>query len=284
MLLDCVMPRVHRALPSRLCLFALIACGAGCGGTPDDEPVPAKRVVLRTAITADAAASSQFTTNFGWKVTLDQAAVAVGAVYYFNGTPAFTMRERSPTLLQRFGALFEGTAHAHPGHYQAGDALGQMLTASSYDLESRAPGQLADGEGVTGTFRSARFVYASSTTGPAAAVLGTHVAVARGVAEKADGTTPAPIHFSVFADYNDVAAQTTSGQVDGCTFTETEVTGDGTVTIVVSPNVWFNVVDFTDVAPGTAEAPTPIALGTRAGVGFVNGLTQLDAYNFNFTP
>ena len=280
------MSRVIRTPIARLSTLLLLASVTACGddGAAADEPTPAKRVVLRTAITADAAAKTKFTTNFGWKVTLDKAAVAVGAVYYFNGTPAFTMRDRAPTLWQRFGDWFEGTAHAHPGHYQPGDALGQMLTASSYDLESTAPGQLADGDGVTGTFRSARFVFASTTTGPAAALLGTHVAYARGVAEKADGTSPGPIHFEVTADFADVAAQTASGQIDGCTFTEAKVTADGTVTIVLSPNVWFNVVDFTEIAPGTVAAPTPIALTTKAGIGFVNGLTQLDAYTFDFTP
>lgn len=267
---------------STVVLFATLAACADGAATGD--PASAERVVLRTAITADAAARTQFTTNFGWRVTLDRAAVAVGAVYFFNGPPAFTMRDRAPSPWQRFGELFEGTAHAHPGHYQPGDALGQMLAPSSFDLMSGATTALADGEGVTGTYRSARFVFASTTSGPAAAILGTRVAYARGVAEKADATTPAPIHFEVSADFADVAARASSGQVDGCTFAEADVAADGTVTIVVSPNVWFNVVDFTDVAPGTAAAPTPIALTTKAGAGFVSGLTQLDAYRFNYTP
>ena len=128
----------------------VLSTATGCDSPAADDDAtaePAKRVVLHTTVATDPASKAQFTTNFGWKVTLDKAAVAIGAVYYFNGPPAFASLETKPSLWQRAASLFEGTAYAHPGHYQAGDALGQMLTASSYDLLSAAAAPLADGEG-----------------------------------------------------------------------------------------------------------------------------------------
>lgn len=269
-------------------LGVLIACAAlGCGDDAagnGSELEPAKRVVLRTTVSTDPASLTQFTTNFGWNVSLERAAVGIGALYYFNGPPAFARLERKPSMWQRASALFEGTAYAHPGHYQAGDALGQMLTASSYDLMSPVAAPLADGEGVTGQFRSARFVFASLVTGPAAEALGTHVAYARGTAEKADGSSVAPIHFEIAADFADVAKQAAKGEIDGCSFSEVQVKADGTVHLVIRPAVWFNLVDFSDVAPGTADAPTVLSLAAKSGIGFVNGLTQLDAYTFTYSP
>ena len=259
----------------------MILGGLGCGDSTTASTA-GTRVVLRTAITADPTARTRFTTNFGWKVTLERAALGVGALYYFNGTPAFT--QIRPSLLQQVGRFFEGTAHAHPGHYQPGDALGQMLTPSSFDLLAGERGTLPDGDGVSGTFRSARFVFAQTATGPAAGELGGHVAYARGVAEKADGTTPTPIHFELSADYADVAKQAVSGQVDGCVFAEADVSTDGTVTLMVSPSVWLNVVDFSAVAPGSSDSPTSVAVTEKAGIGFVSGLTQLDAYAFSYAP
>ena len=65
---------------------------------------------------------------------------------------------------------------------------------------------------------------------------------------------------------------------------EHEVDADGTVTTTVKPHVWFNLVDFSDVAPGTAEQPTEIARGQTAQIAFALGVVQLSAYHFAYQP
>jgi hypothetical protein len=146
------------------------------------------------------------------------------------------------------------------------------LFAGSTDLPA--------GDGITGVFRSGRFSFAAPSGGPAAGALGGNVAVAEGVAEK-DGTT---VHFRVAADLATLSTRAPEGRIDGCVFEEVDVQGDGTVEVEVRPSVWFNLVDFAGVAPGTAEAPTTLQAGESAHLGFLVGLSQLSAYRFRFVP
>lgn len=283
--------RGGRLALAALTSLAALAAPAGCDSGTSDTTA-GERIVLHTTVQTDAAFTPTFETNFGWNVTLTKAAVAIGALYFFSGPPAFTRlerpaaRPRPPGFIDRLDRLLGvREAWAHPGHYQAGDAMGQMLSPSSYDLLAGAPAPLGDGDGVTGAFRSGRFVYASGApAGPAAAALGGHAAFAEGHASKADGSTPAPIYFRVYADFAAVAAEAADGEVDGCAFDAADVTATGTVTLNVSPNVWFNLVDFSAVAPGSPAAPTLLAPADKAYVGFVTGLAQLNAYHFRYSP
>src|SRR6185436_4623781 len=145
--------------------------------------------------------------------------VSSGAFYYFDGAPPLVL---APTRSdERWAARFLGLAlaHAHPGHYQAGSALGQMLESSSADLFA-GTATYPDGEGVSGTYRSARFTLAAPPVGPAANALDEHVAIAEGEAQK-DGELPH--FFRAFADLTDVEEHATGGAVDGCEFTAVDV-------------------------------------------------------------
>jgi len=137
---------------------------------------------------------------------------------------------------------------------------------------------LPDGNGITGLYRSARLTLAAPTSEPARTQLGGQVAVVEGVARKGEQT----VYFRLSASFADVARSVTQGQVDGCAFNEAEVEEDGTVTVTVKPHVWFNLVDFTGVAPGTTNAPTEIAVGETPQIAFVLGLVQLSAYHFSY--
>jgi hypothetical protein len=75
----------------------------------------------------------------------------------------------------------------------------------------------------------------------------------------------------------------TNGEVDGCAFEEADVQGDGMVTLTVKPSIWFELVDFSAVAPGTQQEPTEVEHGSKAQVGFALGLVQLTAYRFSFS-
>jgi hypothetical protein len=228
-------------------------------------------------------AGSEFISAEGWRVKLDKAAVAVGALYYFDGEPAVVRRDAPERgALERFAMLFEGVAHAHPGHYQAGAALGQMLEPASVDLFSM-PARLAQGNGVTGSFRSARFMFAQKAVGAAARELGGNVALVEGTATKVGDATGTEIHFRMTADFADITANVTGGEVDGCEFAPADVQTDGTVTLTLKPSVWFDLVDFAGVPPGTSEAPTDVPKSDVAQIGFALGLVQLTAYRFAFS-
>lgn len=267
------------ALAFAASLGVLPALVGACSSDASDTTT-GKRVKLATHVETD---TLDFTTGTGWHVVLDHAAVGVGALYYFDGEPAFVMNTPRGDNKSRWAAIFGlSPAFAHPGHYQAGNALGQMLESSSVDLTT-LPTDLGVGTGITGTFRSARFVFAETPVGPAAAELGKHAAVAEGTASMdADGGTT-EIHFHVVAEFADIAKSAANGQVDGCTFDETNVEDDGTVTLELSPSVWFNLVDFTGVAPGTADAPTELSAGTTPHTAFALGLAQLSAYHFSYS-
>jgi hypothetical protein len=253
--------------------LALVACASGAKDT-----TTGKRVVLATRVAGNAALAEEFTTGTKWTVKLGSARLAIGGLYYFDGKPAFALNERRPTPLQRLQSFFIGTAYAHPQHYVAGNALGEMVEPSSVDLFRAA--ELADGDGVTGIYRSGRIVLPAKVTGPAAKDLAGHIASASGVATKNDKT----VYFTISADLADIQQTSPKAEIDGSVFEEVEVTGDGTVTLTVTPSIWFNLVDFTNVESGTEDAPTDIVLGDTAHKGFSLGVAQLTAYHFEYIP
>ena len=60
--------------------------------------------------------------------------ISTGALYYYDGEPAFTAVRTTP--LERLWAIISpiSTAYAHPGHYVSGNAMGQVLEPFSVDL------------------------------------------------------------------------------------------------------------------------------------------------------
>jgi hypothetical protein len=261
---------------SRQVVALAVALGIGACGS---EGTTGKMVVLHTRVVTDLPADHTVTTSMGWVVTLTKAVLGTGAMYYYDGEPAFTQAPRR-SRLQRFAAALSpiGTAWAHPGHYIEGSPKGQMLEDFSVDLMA-GPAALPDGAGISGLIRSATFSFAAHAAGPAVAALGGHVVTTWGSASK-DGKT---VNFILTADLADVSRTARDGKVTGCTFQEIAVDADGTVTITIRPRVWFSLVDFAEVAPGTPEAPTVIGTDTTAHIGFALGLGQLSAYQFEYT-
>lgn len=254
--------------------FTLPSCGEGTGG---------RRVTLQTQVAAELPADNSFTTGLGWMVTLEKAVISTGPFYYYDGKPAFTTASLTPPrnrLRRWLGALSPiGAAHAHPGHYGAGNMKGEMTTAFSLDLLA-GPTSLPAGEGTTGLVRSGTFSYAAPTAGPAVDSLQNHAVLTQGRATK-DGAT---VYFVLAADVSEVATKAKDAHVSGCAFAETTIDGDGVVTATITPRVWFNLVDFARIARGTADAPTIVEATAVPRIGFVLGLAQSSAYHFAFSP
>jgi hypothetical protein len=221
---------------------SFVACGAN-----EASGTTGKRVTLKTI--AHGEGTAPFVTALGWTVTLKTARVNVASLYYFDGEPIFSM-------------LLPKRAFAHPGHYVAGEALGEMLTPSAVDLLAPATA-LPNGTGVSGSIRSARFTFGQGADGHAVYVEG----------EAHDATTTIP--FRAVADLADVLDSYDEPKVEGCTFTAADVRADGTVTVAIAPSIWFDQVDFTEVK-------SDLASSTIAFNGFTRGLRKGTAYLFSY--
>ncbi|WP_437630839.1 hypothetical protein [Sorangium sp. So ce854] len=257
-----------------------VGCGAGDGGATGG-----KRLTLGTQVAADAASVEPFTTALGWTVALSSARLSVGALHYFEGAPltaqrAAPGRRGAPSPLERLARWAVPEAHAHPGHYQAGEARGQMTEPTSVDL-LRGATALADADAVSGVARSARFTFGAPPSGPFAAALDGHVVAVEGRADKGDLSRVFRAR-ALAADV--VAAATGEPSVEGCAFDETFLDGTGVVTLVVKPSVWLDQVDFEEVAAGEDGAPVDLEPESQAHRGFTRGLKKGTAYAFSFAP
>jgi hypothetical protein len=250
-------------------------------------------IELRTRLEVGEDLTQPKTNSLGWSVSLSQAYLSVGALYYYAGEPVLSERRAPrdffPTMLAEFGALFVKPAHAHPGHYLAGIAMGQMLDPTSVDLLA-GPVYLATGGGVTGRANSATFSWQAPALGRLAAALDGHVIRIEGSATKDTMT----LLFRARAQYRDLADTNDKAEVAGCAFGDppggvgVEMDANGTVTLKLLPSVWFDQVDFAYVAPGYTAAPTEDAdgvvdlAGTLAWQGFVRGLKKGSGYVFSY--
>jgi hypothetical protein len=279
--------RRPRSKPRRA-LLLLAAClgasAAGLGGAVllegcSSNSTGGGRVTLQTRVDLEPTAKATFSTGAGWNVTLTRVLLSTGPFYYFDGAPPLVARpaRHDWQYAQRFLGL--NTAHAHPGHYQAGNALGQMLDPWSVDLMA-GPTDLAAGEGVSGTYRSARFSFSSPPVGPLAKTLGGHVALAEGTADKDGEETHT---FRAVADLADIEKSAADGNVEGCEFVETAINADGLVTVTVDPKVWFNIVDFAQADVGSADAPAEFDADSQPKIAFAQGVAQLNAYKFAYS-
>lgn len=253
---------------STLTFVATLAAGLplGCDG---ESGTSGARTTLETRIVA-ADGSRDFTNAVGWRIRLSKALVATGPLYFYDGEPLFA--RRAPSGHGLFGIR---TAHAHPGHYVRGDAMGEMRTVSSADLLAGAT--LGIGQGVTGVARSATFSYETPAKGPYAAELGAAAILLEGTAER--GGEARAFRAEIALDETKDAAG--RPEIQGCAFSPVEMTGDGVVTVEVKLPLWFDQVDFEE-APAGGE-PTPLAAGLARNQ-LVRATKVALGYAFTYSP
>lgn len=270
------MKRFLRALAAAaFASVALVSSFAPTGCSEADSGTTGRRVALRTHVTANGG-GAPFVNAKGWTVALDEALVATGAFYYFDGA---TLLSRASAPGARPGLAFVRAAHAHPGHYVPGAARGEMREPFSVDLRA-GESVLPDGEGVTGVVRSATFSFGAPAAGPHAGALGEHVAVVRGVATKGEERRA----FRAAIDAAEVANTKGAPSVEGCPFHETNVDGDGSVTLRIDLTSWFDQVDFQGIEALADDAPAELARGSLARAQLVRGMKVGSAYGFSFAP
>lgn len=258
---------------ARCLVFVAVLGATGCGG---EESTTGKRLTHRTRITPGAEVTEGFTNAFGWSVTVARAHLSVGALYYFDGAPVTARLE--PRLLDRVSRWLIPEAHAHPGHYQPGNALGEMTEPTSVDLAGGSP-VLADSTSVNGLYRSARIDFLSPPVGPLAGELGQSVVVVEGIAERAGVSRP----FRVEAAIADVVDADGEAAVAGCVFEEADVQEDGIVFVRILPSVWLDQIDFAEVPPDADGRPVTLEPGTIPHKAFARGLKKGTAYVFSYT-
>lgn len=227
--------------------------------------------------------SVPFVNAKGWKVALSKAAVATGALYFYQGAPIFSsvQRRRAPRASHaslRDFVFGRGLAHAHPGHYVAGEARGQMTQNSSADLLA-ADTEYPSGEGISGVVRSATFSFSSPATGPVAADLASSVVVLEGTATKLDQTR-------IFRAEVSPADVLHDGQliVEGCPFAEADMQSNGTISLKVSLKQWLDQVDFDDVPASKDGKPALVDPSSVAFNQLARGVKVGASYTFTFTP
>lgn len=252
-----------------LCMLA--ALYGGCG----NDSTTGRPVALKTEVALSSALETEFETGAGWRVSLNAAALSLAALYYFDGEPAFAARRTSSWRRALAELIGPRVAHAHPGHYVAGAALGQMLESAAVALSGDAVA-LPDGTGVTGTYRSGQLVFAKDDG--ALEPLAGAVARLAGRAEKGGKV----VHFVLSASYEDVAQNAAGGAIRGCAFEPADVSGDGRIRLEIKPEVWLAYVQFDEVAEGSEDEPTEIAAGDDAQHAFAIGVAQLSAYQFSY--
>lgn len=258
-----------------VCLLFGLHLGAGAVASGCGDSTTGQRIALHTKVTAGEEATKAFKNAYDWSITLSKAYLSVGELYYFDGPPVVaSYRPRAPRGLGGF--LGFRTAHAHPGHYTEGDALGQMLTPTTVDILKDS--ELPDGDGVTGTYRSARFEFASPPAGDLAADVDGHLVVVEGEAKKGAETRL----FRLTADKADILNADGNPYVEGCIFEETEIPADGTVVLTLRPSVWLDQVDFEAVAESPDGKPVEIPAGDTAHKAFGRGLQKGTGFGFSY--
>lgn len=254
--------------------LAIGTLAGACDGDP--QTTTGKHIVLHTEATLGGTAD--FTNAFQWNIHLEKAIVSAGPFYYFSGAPIVTADHRPTPRRWDLNPFAIKSAYAHPGHYDPGEALGEMLEPASFDLLAGVT-PMADGDGITSVYRSTQFHWATPPVGALAATLGANVVLVEGTAKK-DALMK---HFRLVGGMADVVDPEGLPQVDGCAFKEIDVESDGKVTVRIWPSAWLDQAEFDDVVDSTDGTPVDVPATDRASKAFVRGLKKGEAYTFEFS-
>jgi hypothetical protein len=248
----------RRALiPIMLAAAATLTLG-GCGGAEG----PAR---TSFGVEVAGAGGSSLQNDFGYRVELTEARLHLGPIHFFSGDPLFSGRAPDEGWPARLARRLLGVrlALAHPGHYQQGEALGEVLSRGTVDLLAAAPTRLGTAEGITGRYGSARVAYA-----PAADNAG-HAAHLRGVAKKGGES---------IAFMGDLDA---SEEVAGIACAAEVGTTGGTMQVGVKLEQWIARIDFSLLDASAGEVQ--LAPGSQGHNALTRGIHNTSAFSFTFT-
>jgi len=234
-----------------------------------------KRVELVTTVDAD---TLSFVNAYDLKVELELALLSIGPLRYVEGAPV-ALREPARRRARWIEALSSvRTAHAHPGHYEEGQTLGEMLRPTTVDLAA-GPTDLGSSPGVSGVARSALFCFQSPPAGELAASLGDDVVLIEGTATSlASGDS---LRFRARASVEQVLDAEGQPFVAGCELDDGNIQENGSVRLLVFPSVWLDQTDFSELSTNDDE-PIELDPATTPHKAFVRGLKKAAAYGFTY--
>ncbi len=157
-----------------------LAVGLGACGDPEE----ATRVDLTVLV--DATGLEPVTTDLGYEVTLDAARLGLGDLLFTVAGEAHTA-----ALWRALTGALVPVAHAHPGHFQAGDVTGELRGRFVADWLDGAGAELGVATLLAGTYQSANFTFVAAGEADGLAVddpLAGHTALLAGVATRAAET------------------------------------------------------------------------------------------------
>lgn len=243
-------------IPAPLPLLAVLAaagCSSDTGRSRVDFDVELQGVRSEGTITTDD----------GWSVTLTEARLYVGAVYFFEGEPLFARRRAEALPLELARWLFTiPEASAHPGHYVEGEALADMLAANTVDLLGPAV-TLGRANGVTGSYNSLRLELGRSDA------LSGHTALVAGRAEKGGLV----VEFTGTVDRD--------APIAGVAFGAEIEASDGKAHIDVDLAEWVRRIDFAAVPRAPGEV-SPLQVGTQAHNALTRGVENTSAFHLSW--
>lgn len=195
------------------------------------------------------AATEALVTDSGWTVRLTKAEASLASARFFAGK--VLLSRRGGWTGQRLAGLLWGTAHAHPGHYQPGAAMGELLAAKQVDLLAGAT-PWGHATGTTGEYGSLQLTLEAP---------GLRLA---GSATRGDVTV----------DFETPAVART---LEGVRFEHAMNASDGEVRLRVDLAVILSRVDFSGESGLLRE-------GGAAANGFVRGVMDTSAYSATWRP
>ncbi|MCE9671883.1 hypothetical protein LY474_29175 [Myxococcus stipitatus] len=241
-------------LTGALALAAASTTLGGCGSE-------AERRVFGVEVAAQALSSEP--NERGWTVQLERAHVSIGPVRFFEGR--VLLSRRAPRF--DWYSLVGGTAHAHPGHYVPGDAMGEVLVTRTVDLLA-GPTLLGDASAVTGEYGSLELSLPTPTAATdAQGTLAGHAVRLVGTARNADGGT---VRFDVVTDLR--------APVAGVRFEKSLGMEAGRVRVSVDLRKWVDRIDFATATDPDADGVYTFPAESQASNALVRGVEDTTAY------
>ncbi|WP_338872858.1 hypothetical protein [Myxococcus stipitatus] len=241
-------------LKGAVALAAASTLSLGCGSE-------AERRTFNVETTA--IALSQQPNERGWKVTLDTAHVSLGPVRFFEGRVLLSSR---PSRLNLY-SLIGGTAHAHPGHYIPGDALGELLETHTVNLLGGVM-TLGTASAVTGEYGSLELTLPAPTSATdARGVLKGHAVRLTGTAAHVD---KGQVRFDVEVDLPKPVA--------GVRFEKSLGKEAGRVRISVDLRKWMDRIDFATATDPDADGTYTFPADSQARNALLRGVEDTTAY------
>ncbi|MBJ6764896.1 hypothetical protein JGU66_29380 [Myxococcaceae bacterium JPH2] len=235
------------------CALALGLTSLGCGSAEERLTFPVE--VMAVPMTGP--------NEKGWSVTPESLFVSMGPVRFFEGRVLIS--RRAPRF--DWYSLIGGTANAHPGHYIAGDALGEVLTTHTVDLLS-GPVVLGDANAVTGDYGSLELTLTPPTASTdATGALTGHAVHVRGTARNADGGS---VRFDATVDLPKA--------IEGIRFERTMKKESGRVRIAVDLKTWLGRIDFATVAAAGPDGLSHFPAESQAQNALTRGVEDTSAY------